>query len=158
MSEAIEKIEKYLKETEYRGDYDKGEYDEEVDDFMDYDDIDLMDKMVDFMMTLDPDKLDDGQFELYSEIMDEFDSDEELEVNQDFNEEVEEIDEIKRVKRDRQARREARKDYRKKKVALKQKGKRFRKTAEYKKYQRKKKMMARQGRTARGKKVKKFID
>lgn len=33
----------------------------------------------------------------------------------------------------------------------------WRKTAAYKKYQKKKKMMAKQGRTARGKKTKKFL-
>lgn len=158
MSDAIEKIEKYLSETEYRGEYDEGEYDEEVDDFEEFDlnnDIDLMDKMVEFLMTINPDILDDEQFEMYSEIMDDFDGDEE-EI-EDFDGDGE-VDEAIRVKRDKAARRASRKEYRKKKVALAQKGKRWRKTAEYKKYQRKKKMMAKQGRTARGKKVKKFVE
>lgn len=158
----VNKIDKYLVgETEYRGSYDDGEYLDSDEYTLDYDtdDDELMSLMADFLMTIDPDILDDDQLDMYMEIMDEFDGDEDDDFVGvlDDTEEVEEAAAI-RKRRDKGARRERKKEYRREKAKVKQSAKRWRKTAEYKKYQRKKKMMSKQGRTARGKRIKKFVE
>jgi len=171
MSKAIERIEKYLNETQYRGTYEDDEYIDDTED-VSYDsdanyeedeeegitsDSELLNAMVDFLMTLDPDKLDDEQFEMYMEIMDQFDDEEDDEEEIDDDELVGMDEAAIRKKRDKAARRENKKKYRTKKVKIKQAAKIWRRSAEYKKYQRKKKMMAKQNRTARGKRVKQFV-
>ena len=172
MSKAIERIEKYLNETQYRGTYEDGEYINDTED-VSYDsdanyeedeeegitsDSELLNAMVDFLMTLDPDKLDDEQFEMYMEIMDQFDDEEDDEEEEMDDGDFVEIDEAAlRKKRDKAARRENKKKYRTKKNKIKLAAKIWRRSAEYKKYQRKKKMMSKQNRTARGKRVKKFV-
>lgn len=139
------KIDKYLAEIEYVGEYEDHEYGAE----------ELTDRMIDFFMILDPDDLYDEQLDIYMNIMGHFDSYADMEDDED--EEMSEAQATVRVKRDREARRERRADYRKNKSKLKLKAKMWRKKPAYKKYQKKKKIMKSRGKTARGQRIRKFI-
>ena len=152
------KIEQYLAEIEYVGSYEDHEYGPE----------ELTDRMIDFFMVLDPDNLYDEQLDMYMNIMGDFDlyandeedwDDEWVEGDEedDLGEgSVNEAPPLLKQKRDRLARRERKIEYRKHKSALKTKAKHWRRTAAYKKYLKKKKKMSIRGRTARGKRIRKF--
>lgn len=109
-------------------------------------DDDIMERMFDLITSLDADQLTEDQTDEAINIIDELD-------------EENEISEFVKIRQkiDRQTRRERKKEYRKKKARLKQKAKRYRKTAAYKKWLKKKKRFAKVGKTATGKRVRKFI-
>jgi len=133
-----DRIEKYLKEEE------DDDLDYDYDEF--FDDSELMDRMVDFITSLEMDSLpEDKQIEL-GEIIDMVTEDE-----------MEEAISAKRVKIDPAERRKRRREYRKKKAKIKMKLKRYRRTAQYKKYERMKKRKAKSGKTASGKRIRQFI-
>lgn len=134
-----EGLDRFISEIEYVGSYEDHEYGAE----------DLLDSMVDFFITLDPDDLYDEQEEMYMDIMGRFDS-------YADDEDIEEASPILRKKRDRKARRKRKIEYMKKKSQLKTKAKSWRRTAAYKKYTRKKKKMAKRQRTSTGKRISKF--
>lgn len=152
------KIDKYLSEIEYVGSYEDHEYGSEQ----------LTDRMIDFFMILDPDNLYDEQLDQYMNIMGDFDSyaDDDSEWDDEWVEgddeddigegSVNEAPPLLRQKRDRIARRERKIEYRKKKSQLKTKAKSWRRTAAYKKYTRKKKKMAKRGKTSTGSRIRKF--
>jgi hypothetical protein len=71
--------------------------------------------------------------------------------------ELDETVSAKKGKISPQAKRERHREYRKKRAALKLKAKRFRKTTKYKQYIRAKKRKMSQGKTARGKRIRKFL-
>lgn len=141
------KIEQYLSEIEYVGSYEEHEYG----------DIELLDSMVDFFISLDPENLLPDQEERYIHIMDLFDSFADEEDEEDYDEEMSEAPAKVRTKRDREARRQRRAEYKKKKSQLKLKAKLWRKKPAYKKYLKKKKRMISRGKTSTGKRIRKFI-
>ena len=110
-------------------------------------DDELLEKMYDFITTLDPNNLSDLQAEELVGIIDD------ISVQDD----EEDIDEIKRVRISPAAKRERKKQYKKNRQKIKIKAKRYRKTASYKRYKRKTKRMSRSGKTSTGKLVRKFI-
>lgn len=129
-----DKIENYLNEDE--------DLLEEDDDFSG--DAELMEKMFDFITSLD-DLPEDKQIEA-AEI-----------INEIAPAEVDEAISAKRVKIKPAEKRKRKREYRKKRAKLKMKGRRFRRTAKFKKWQRMKKRKAKSGKTATGKRVRKFI-
>ena len=131
-----DRIEKYLKEDE---DILGSEEDEDL-----FDDSDIMDRMFEFITNLD-DLPEDKQLEVLAIV-------EEL-----APEDVDEGMAAKRVKIDPAEKRKRKREYRKKKAKLKMKARRFRRTAKFKKYKRIKERKAKSGKTATGKRIRKFI-
>ena len=125
------------------------------DDEMEFDDVDyindaeIMNKMVDFIISLDVDSLSESKQEELMEIVD-------LIAGPD-EEDLEEAVGAKRQKIDRAARRQRKREYRKKRAQIKLKLKKYRRTAKFKKYERMKKRKAKQGKTSTGKRVRTFI-
>jgi hypothetical protein len=119
--------------------------DEEIfdgDDF--FDDSEVMDKMFEFITNLED--LPEEKAIQVLEI-----------INHIAPEEIEEGMAAKRVKIKPADKRKRKREYRKKKAQLKMKARRFRRTAKFKKYSRMKKRKARSGKTASGKRIRKFI-
>ena len=108
-----------------------------------------MNKMVDFIISLDVDSLSESKQEELMEIVD-------LIAGPD-EEDLEEAVGAKRQKIDRAARRQRKREYRKKRAQIKLKLKKYRRTAKFKKYERMKKRKAKQGKTSTGKRVRTFI-
>lgn len=109
-----------------------------------FDDSEVMDKMFEFITNLE-DLPEDKALEVLDII-------EEL-----APEDIEEAIAAKRVKIDPKERRKRKREYRKKKAQLKMKARRFRRTAKFKKYKRMKERKAKSGKTATGKRIRKFI-
>lgn len=139
MSDIQQKLEDYLNEK------DSTEYYPEAD-------VVLMNKMIDFIMDLDTDSLSEDQVEEVSDIIDEL-ADEDL--NSAF--ELEEAISAKKVKIKPSEKRARRMEYRRHRAALKLKAKKFRRTTKFKQWARKKKRRASQGKTATGKRIRKFL-
>ena len=119
--------------------------DEEIfdgDDF--FDDSEAMDKMFEFITNLED--LPEEKAIQVMEIIDNI-----------APEEVDEGMAAKRVKIKPADKRKRKREYRKKKAQLKMKARRFRRTAKFKKYSRMKKRKAKSGKTASGKRIRKFI-
>ena len=135
MSRIDKKIEDYLNE-------DDGDEILEQDEF--FDDSEVMHKMFDFITSL--------------EDLPEDKADEALAIIEEIS--PTDIDEgmaAKRVKINPAERRKRKREYRKKKVRLKMKAKRFRRTAKFKKWKRMKERKAKSGKTATGKRIRKWI-
>jgi len=109
-------------------------------------DGELLEKMYDFLVTLDPDKLSEWQSDNLVGIIDEL-----------AGEDEEEIDEVKRVRISPAEKRKRARSYKKNRNKIKIKAKRYRKTASYKRYKKKSKRMSKSGKTSTGKLVRKFI-
>jgi hypothetical protein len=109
-------------------------------------DEDLLEKMFDFITSLDPNKLSDEQAQELVNIVDHLSEKPE-----------EEIQEIKRVRISPAEKRKRRALYRKNKQKILAKARRYRKTSSYKKYKKKAKRMSRTGKTSTGKMIRKFI-
>jgi len=115
---------------------------EPEDDF--FDDSSVMEKMFNFITSLE-DLSEDKQLEV-------------IEIIEEISpEDVDEGMAAKRVKIDPKEKRKRKREYRKKKAKLKMKARRFRRTAKFKKYKRMKERKAKSGKTASGKRVRKFI-
>ena len=138
MSRIDKKIEDYLNE-----DIDGDEILEQ-DEF--FDDSEVMHKMFDFITSLEdlPEELAEQAAAIVDEIAPEIDD-------------VDEAIAAKRVKIKPSERRKRKREYRKKKVRLKMKAKRFRRTAKFKKWKRMKERKAKSGKTATGKRIRKWI-
>lgn len=130
-----DRIENYLNED----DEDILEHDGEL-----YDDSNVMDRMFEFITNLD-DLPEDKQLEVLAIV-------EEL-----APEDVDEGMAAKRVKINPAEKRKRKREYRKKRAKLKMKARRFRRTAKFKKYKRLKDRKAKSGKTATGKRIRKFI-
>ena len=127
-----DKIENYLTE------------DEEVfeqDEF--FDDSEVMDKMFNFITNL--------------EDLPEDKAEEAVAIIDELAPHIEEGTAAKRVKIDPKERRKRKRAYRKKKAQLKLKARKFRRTAKFKKWKRMKERKAKSGKTATGKRIRKFI-
>jgi len=115
---------------------------EPEDDF--FDDSSVMEKMFNFITSLE-DLSEDKQLEV-------------IEIIEEISpEDVDEGMAAKRVKIDPKEKRKRKREYRKKKAKLKMKARRFRRTAKFKKYKRMKERKAKSGKTASGKRIRKFI-
>ena len=130
-----DRIDNYLKEDE--------DILEEPDNEV-YDDSNIMDRMFEFITNLD-DLPEDKQLEVLAIV-------EEL-----APEDVDEGMAAKRVKINPAEKRKRKREYRKKRAKLKMKARRFRRTAKFKKYKRLKDRKAKSGKTATGKRIRKFI-
>lgn len=130
-----DKIDNYLNEDE-----DMFEEDELFDDS----DADVMDRMFEFITNLE-DLPEEKQLEAMEIV--------ELIAPKDLEEAIS----AKRVKIKPAEKRKRKREYRKKRARLKMKGRKFRRTAKFKRWQRMKKRKAKSGKTATGKRVRKFI-
>lgn len=130
-----DKIENYLNEEEE---------DLFEDELIDDSDIDIMDRMFDFITSLE-DLPEDKQVEAY-EILDSI-----------APEDLEEGIAAKRVKIKPAEKRKRKREYRKKRARLKMKQKKYRRTAKFKRWKRMKERKAKSGKTATGKRIRKFI-
>jgi hypothetical protein len=119
----------------------------EVEDY-ENDDI-IIEKMVDFIETLDPDQLSEDQADIIYDIIDMLAPDEE-------DEEVSEVFK-KRQRRDISARRQRRREYRKKRAKVKLKARKYRRSAQGRKTLRRAKRFKKIGRTSTMKRQRKFI-
>jgi len=129
---------------------------EEVDDADDldrdiYDDDDLFEKMLDFILELDTDSLSDEKASMLDEILEEIE-------NYSDEEGMEEAVAKRKVRRDKKAQRERSRKYRKNKSRLKLKARKFRRSARGKQLAKKRKRMSKLGKTATGKRKRKFIN
>ena len=147
MNDIHKRLEEYLNESES---IDEDDYFTDID-------IAMMNRMVDFIMNLEAENLSEEQLDELTEIVDLI-ADEN--INEIFDEDEEEVDEAfsaKKVKIKPSERRQRRREYRKNRAALKMKAKKFRRTAKYKQWLRLKKRKAASGKTARGKRIRKFL-
>lgn len=140
----LDKIKSYL-DPEQDTDEEDIEYEEATD---------ILDRMYDLITSLDPDKMTDNQAEKFVSIMND------LADQEDEDEEGSRKDEAvppKRVKISPILKRKRRMEYRKKRAQLKVKAKRYRRTASFKRWKRKTKRFSKAGKTATGKRIRKFI-
>jgi hypothetical protein len=135
MSSIYDRITNYLKEQEDIGTEDANYLEDDA----------LLEKMYNFITSLDPDKLTDMEA---GELVDIIDM---------LADEDEEVDEVQRVRISPAEKRKRSKAYKKNKSKIKIAAKRYRRTASYKKYKKKSKRMSRTGKTSTGKRVRKFI-
>jgi hypothetical protein len=144
MSDIHKKLEEYLNE------------DESKDEYLPEEDVQLMDMMMEFIINLESDSLNEDQKIECADLIDMIaDSklDDELFEDDDLDEAVA----AKKVKIKPSDKRARKRMYRKNRAALKLKAKKFRRTAKYKQYMRMKKRKASSGKTARGKRIRKFL-
>ena len=139
MPNVIDKIKAYLEDDEEDIDYKES--------------TDILDRMYDLITSLDPEKMTDDQankfIQIINDLADEDDEDSETERNEGVP--------PKRVKISPTEKRKRRKKYRQKRAKLKVKAKRYRRTAGFKKWQRKTKIKRKAGKTATGRRIRKFI-
>lgn len=140
MSDIQQKLEDYL------NDKDSTEYYPEEDTV-------LMDRMMELIMSLETENLTEDQVDEMMEIVDDF-------ADEQLDEEMFETDEAvsaRKVKIKPADKRRRRMEYRRNRAGLKLKAKKFRRTTKYKQWNRMKKRKKAQGKTARGKRVRKFM-
>lgn len=137
------KIEKFLNDEEV--DIAEGLEDKDLDD------MDLMERMYDFIEGLDSESLTEDQIATACDIIDE------ISLYEEEDDLSEAVPRGKRVKIDPKVRRQRRREYRKKRAQLKMKAKRYRKTSKFKKWKKRAVRKAKQGKTATGKRRVTFI-
>lgn len=109
-------------------------------------DADIMNRMYEFIVSLDSETMTEDQIEEATAIIDAI-------ADEDMSEAIS----AKKVKISPAAKRQRRLEYRKNRAQLKMKAKRFRRTTKFKKYTRVKKRKARSGKTTTGKRIRKFL-
>jgi hypothetical protein len=139
MSDIQKKLEDYLDEN------DSSEYYPEEDAVM-------MDRMMDFIMNLDTDSLIEDQIDEITDIIDEL-------ADKDLNDVLglEEAISARKVKIKPSDKRKRRMEYRRKRAQVKLRAKKFRRTTKYKQWKRMRDRKKSQGKTARGKRIRKFL-
>jgi hypothetical protein len=145
MSDIHKKLENYLNESENSS------------DFLPEEDVNLMGRMLDFIMSLDSQNLSEDEIDEMTEIIDNI-ADEN--INEIFDEDEDDVDEAvsaKKVKIKPSDKRKRRMEYRRNRAAIKLRAKKFRRTTKYKQWTRMKKRKASSGKTARGKRIRKFL-
>lgn len=143
MSDIHKRLEEYLRE------------DEVIDEFLPEEDIHLMDMMIEFIMGLDTESMTEDQVEEALDLIDMVSDgalDDEL-----FDDDLDEVVAAKKVKIKPSDKRKRRMEYRRNRAAMKLKAKKFRRTTKYKQWARMKKRKASSGKTARGKRIRKFL-
>jgi hypothetical protein len=144
MSDIHKKLEDYLNE-------------DTLDEYLPDSDVEMMDRMIEFIMNLDTDMLDDDQID---EVTDLIDMVSDSNIDEIFDDETDDIDEVvsaKKVKIKPSDKRKRKMDYRRNRAAIKLKAKKFRRTTKFKQWKRRKKIKASSGKTARGKRIRKFL-
>ncbi len=144
MSDIHRKLEEYLKEDEFK------------DEYLPEEDVQLMNMMIEFIMNLDSESLTEDQVIECTDLIDtlaEYKLDDELFEDEELDEAVA----AKKVKIKASDKRKRRMEYRRNRAALKLKAKKFRRTTKYKQWARMKKRKATSGKTARGKRIRKFL-
>lgn len=121
------------------------EYFDETEDEKHEESSDILDEMYNLITSLDPDKLSDEQADLFVEIID------------NLADETNEAVAAKKVKINPADKRKRRQQYRKNKAKIKVKAKRYRKTASFKKWKKKSDRKKSAGKTATGKRIRKFL-
>jgi hypothetical protein len=124
-------------------------------DYYPEDDTIMLDRMIEFIINLDSENLNEDQMEELTDIIDDF-ADDPLDDDED-EDDVEEAISAKKVKIKPSDKRRRRMEYRRKRAAIKMKAKKFRRTTKYKQWSRMKKRKASSGKTARGKRIRKFL-
>lgn len=130
--------------------------DEKLDEFLPDEDTELMSRMFDFIMNLDSTNLTEDQLEEVTDIVDDV-ADEDINEIFDEEDDVDEAISAKKVKIKPSDKRKRRLAYRRNRAAIKLKAKKFRRTTKYKQWKRMKKRKATSGKTARGKRIRKFL-
>jgi len=115
-------------------------------------DEDIIDQMLEFFMSLEPDQVSDEQATSIMEILDYWDDEEESDEEKELSELVR-----RKVRIDPAERRKRRREYRRTKFKKRRKLKKYRRSARGKLMARKSKRMAKRGRTATGKRQRTFI-
>lgn len=111
-------------------------------------DEDIFSRMADFIINLDPDKLSDSQLDSAMSIIDELGEDEE-----DYEEEIQELKTPKLARRTSSTKNQySKKWYRINRAKIKKRKAKFRRSAEGRKRQKARMRLARQGKTATGRK------
>lgn len=144
MSDIHKKLEAYLNE------------DEAKDEYLPEEDVNLMDMMIEFIMNLDSESLTEDQIVECTDLIDMI-ADHKLDEELFEDDELDEVVAAKKVKIKPSDKRKRRMDYRKNRAAIKLKAKKFRRTTKYKQWSRMKKRKATSGKTARGKRIRKFL-
>jgi len=144
MSDIQRKLEEYLKE------------DEAKDEYLPEEDVHLMDMMIEFIMNLDSESLTEDQIVECTDLIDMI-ADHKLDEELFEDDELDEVVAAKKVKIKPSDKRKRRMDYRRNRAAIKLKAKKFRRTTKYKQWSRMKKRKASSGKTARGKRIRKFL-
>jgi len=142
MSNIQKKIEDYLN-------------DEDSTEYMPDEDTAMMNRMMEFIMELDIDNLSEDQIDEVTEIIDEI-ADSKLD-GEAFDNEVDEAVSARKVKIKPSDKRKRRMEYRRNRAGLKLKAKKFRRTTKFKQYKRARDRKKSQGKTARGKRIRKFM-
>lgn len=141
-----DKLDNYLNENE------------NLDEFLPDEDTELMGRMLDFIMNLDSENLTEDQIEEVTDIIDNIADDDINEIfDEDEDEDVDEAFSAKKVKIKPSDKRKRRMEYRRNRAAIKLRAKKFRRTTKYKQWKRKKIRKARSGKTATGKRIRKFL-
>jgi hypothetical protein len=125
------------------------------DEYYPEEDTKMMERMMDFIMNLDSDNLSEDEIDEVTEIIDSI-ADENLDETL-TDEDMDEAISARKVKIKPSDKRKRRMEYRRNRAALKLKAKKFRRTTKYKQWNRAKKRKAGQGKTARGKRIRKFM-
>lgn len=125
------------------------------DEYYPEEDAKLMDRMIEFIMNLNTDNLSEDEIDEVTDIID-FIADENLDETL-TDEDIDEAISARKVKIKPSDKRKRRMEYRRNRAALKLKAKKFRRTTKYKQWNRMKKRKASQGKTARGKRIRKFM-
>jgi hypothetical protein len=145
MSDIHKRLEKYLNEQEI------------IDEYLPDEDVQLMDMMFEFIMGLDSESLDEDQMVEAADLIDMVSDGQLDDLFDDEDIDIDEAVAARKVKIKPSDKRMRRREYRKNRVKMKMKGKKFRRTAKYKQWARMKKRKASSGKTARGKRIRKFM-
>jgi len=124
----------------------------------------VVDKMLDFIMSLDTENLSEEQMDMIEDIIDELDPDEnedipEITDEDELDDELDDVDEAfkKRVRRDLSKKRQRRRAYKRKRASVRVKARKYRRSALGKRTARKAKRYSKIGRTSTMKRQRKFV-
>jgi hypothetical protein len=135
MSDIETKLENYLNDEESND-----------DNFHPNEDVVLMDRMMSFIIDLNTENLSEDQIDEVTDIIDSL-----------ADEDLDEAFSAKKVKIKPQEKRRRHREYRRNRAQTKLRAKKFRRTTKYKQWKRMKVRKARSGKTARGKRIRKFM-
>lgn len=126
---------------------------EEIDELDDevYEDDGLLDDMIDLLTDIDPESLTDDQADALEDIFSRLE-------NYEDEEDVDEAMPARKIRRDVRARRKRSREYRRQRSRLKVKARRYRKSARGRLLAKKRKMMAKRGKTATGQRKRTYIN
>lgn len=127
-----------------------------------YDEV--VEKMLDFIMSLDTENLSEEQLDMIEDIIDMLDPDENEEIpdvtdEDELEEELDNVDEVfkKRVRRNLSKKRQRRREYRRKRAQVRVKARKYRRSAIGKRRARRAKRYGKIGRTSTGKRMRKYV-